>query len=66
MAIRNANVKIDANLGYSPVEPDDHVSRAQKAIAETPPTQDRGFDDAVICWRSTASTTTCLPQQIKP
>ena len=51
MAIRNANVKIEANLGYSPVEPDDHVSRAQKAIAETPPTQDRGFDDAVICWQ---------------
>jgi hypothetical protein len=38
MAIRNAYVKIEANLGYSPVEPDDHVSRAQKAIAETPPT----------------------------
>jgi len=65
MTIRNAYVKIEANLGYSPVEPDDHVSRAQKAIAETPPTQDRGFDDAVICWRSTASTTTSLPQTNK-
>ena len=39
MAMRNAYVKIEANFGYSPVEPNDHVSRAQKAIAETPPTK---------------------------
>jgi len=62
----DAYVKIEANLGYSPVEPDDHVRELKKALQKLLRLKIAAFDDAVICWRSTASTTTSLRKQIKP